>query len=99
MENNTLNILKDQVLINKHEYRDLITTQERYLLERKKMRSIVESELQGGYNKAIRSLKDQIAQKDVDIELVKAESTKKCIISIAINIVLIGGGILLACMA
>ena len=99
MENNTLDILKDHILVGKKEYKDLITTQERYILERKKMRNIVESELSERYDRVIKELKKQIAEKDVDIELIKAKSTKKCVISIIINIVLITGAVLLASMA
>lgn len=77
------------VLVDREEYRNLITTQQKYTLERKKMHEIVSAETDDKYNRIIRDLKDKLADKDIEIEKIKAKSARKCTISIIINIGLI----------
>lgn len=84
------------ILIDRDEYRELIRTVERYNLERKKMHNTVESEVSEKYTAIIRNLKDQLAEKDIEISKIEAKSSRKCIISIIVNALLIAGALLLA---
>lgn len=84
------------VIINRDEYRSLIQTSEKYNLERRRMRELIESEVSEKYENRIKYLKDQLDYKDLEIEKIKTKSSKKCMISNAINIILIGTAVLLA---
>lgn len=100
VNNTNLSSLTDMVqynvIISRDEYRSLIQTSERYNLERRRMRELIESEVSEGYENRIKYLKDQLNDKDLEIEKIKTKSSKKCMISNAINIILIGTAVLLA---
>lgn len=89
-------LVQYNVIISRDEYRNLIQTSERYNLERRRMRELVESEVSKEYENRIKYLKDQLDDKDLEIEKIKTKSSKKCMISNTINIILIGTAVLLA---
>lgn len=89
-------LVQYNVIISRDEYRNLIQTSERYNLERRRMRELVESEVSEQYENKIQYLKDQLADKDVEMQKQEHKSNKKCMISNAINIILIGTAVLLA---